>query len=136
MAFSLLDWVALAFFVAAWIAYHVTVELTPAGGHSLNRVMNEHRRGWMERMLSRENRVVDTTIMASLQNGTAFFASTSLLAGQHALHPAAPVLVHDPVEAVPARRRELDRDMIGDPGRDEEGERDPVEEREGHGSSG
>ncbi|HVL71909.1 MAG TPA: DUF599 family protein [Beijerinckiaceae bacterium] len=80
MAFSLLDWVALAFFVAAWIAYHVAVELTPAGGHSLNRVMNEHRRGWMERMLSRENRVVDTTIMASLQNGTAFFASTSLLA--------------------------------------------------------
>jgi uncharacterized membrane protein len=34
----------------------------------------------MQRMLVRENRVVDTTIMASLQNGTAFFASTSLFA--------------------------------------------------------
>jgi uncharacterized membrane protein len=28
----------------------------------------------------RENRIVDTTILASLQNGTAFFASTSLIA--------------------------------------------------------
>ena len=31
-------------------------------------------------MLVRDNRIIDTTIMASLQNGTAFFASTSLIA--------------------------------------------------------
>jgi uncharacterized membrane protein len=31
-------------------------------------------------MITRDNRVVDTTINASLQNGTAFFASTSLIA--------------------------------------------------------
>jgi uncharacterized membrane protein len=31
-------------------------------------------------MVVRENRIVDTTIMASLMNGTAFFASTSLIA--------------------------------------------------------
>ena len=35
---------------------------------------------WMRRMVEREIRIVDTTIMASLQNGTAFFASTSLIA--------------------------------------------------------
>ncbi len=34
----------------------------------------------MQEMLTRENRIVDTTISASLQNGTAFFASTSLFA--------------------------------------------------------
>jgi uncharacterized membrane protein len=34
----------------------------------------------MEQMVVRENRIVDTTIMASLMNGTAFFASTSLIA--------------------------------------------------------
>jgi uncharacterized membrane protein len=34
----------------------------------------------MRRMLDREARMVDTQIMGSLQNGTAFFASTSLLA--------------------------------------------------------
>lgn len=34
----------------------------------------------MERMLARDMRMVDMQIMASLQNGTAFFASTSLIA--------------------------------------------------------
>ena len=78
--FSLLDYAALAVFGAAWAIYHFGVESTEAGGRSLNRVMNDYRRVWMERMLSRENRMVDTSIMAALQNGTAFFASTSLIA--------------------------------------------------------
>jgi uncharacterized membrane protein len=42
--------------------------------------MDAYRTVWMRRMLDRELRIVDTTIMASLQNGTAFFASTSLIA--------------------------------------------------------
>jgi uncharacterized membrane protein len=79
-AFSLLDYAALAVFGAAWAIYHFGVEATRAGGRSLNRVMNDYRRVWMERMLARENRMVDTSIMAALQNGTAFFASTSLIA--------------------------------------------------------
>jgi uncharacterized membrane protein len=78
--FSLVDYGALAFFVASWLGYHVAVEVLPAGRGSLNKLMDEHRRGWMEQMLSRDMRIIDTTIMASLQNGTAFFASTSLLA--------------------------------------------------------
>ena len=78
--FSLLDYGALAFFVAAWAVYHFGIETTRAGRRGLNRIMDGHRRLWMERMLSRENRMVDTGIMAALQNGTAFFASTSLIA--------------------------------------------------------
>ncbi len=77
---ALSDYAALLFFIAAWLGYHVAVERSPARRRSLNVLMNEQRRLWMERMLTRENRIVDTTIMASLQNGTAFFASTSLLA--------------------------------------------------------
>ena len=42
--------------------------------------MDAFRSVWMRRMIERELRIVDTTIMASLQNGTAFFASTSLIA--------------------------------------------------------
>src|SRR3954454_6296856 len=42
--------------------------------------MNTFREYWMRRMLERENRMVDMQIMAALQNGTAFFASTSLIA--------------------------------------------------------
>ena len=78
--FSTLDVMALAFFAFAWLAYWAAVELTPAGRRGLNPLMNRYRQRWMEQMAVRENRIVDTTILASLQNGTAFFASTSLLA--------------------------------------------------------
>jgi uncharacterized membrane protein len=80
LGFSLLDVCALAFFVVAWLSYHIAVEVTPARHRGLNVRMDEHRRQWMEQMLVRENRIVDANIMSSLQNGTAFFASTSLLA--------------------------------------------------------
>jgi uncharacterized membrane protein len=77
---SVLDGAALAFFAAAWFAYHVVVEKTPAGRRSLNMVMDAHRRVWMQNMLARDNRIMDANINATLQNGTAFFASTSLIA--------------------------------------------------------
>jgi uncharacterized membrane protein len=74
------DYAALAFFIAAWMGYHWAVEFTAPGRRGLNALMNEYRQRWMEQMVVRENRIVDTTVMASLQNGTAFFASTSLIA--------------------------------------------------------
>jgi uncharacterized membrane protein len=80
LGFSLLDYGALAFFITAWLSYHVAVEFTPARHRGLNVRMNKYRRVWMEQMLTRENRMIDASLMASLQNGTAFFASTSLLA--------------------------------------------------------
>lgn len=75
-----LDWAALAFFVAAWVGYGRAIEHGRLARHTLNGAMHSFREHWMERMLAREVRIVDTQIMASLQNGTAFFASTSLLA--------------------------------------------------------
>jgi uncharacterized membrane protein len=78
--FTTIDYVALAFFVFAWFAYWGAVELTPAGRRGLNLLMNGYRHRWMEQMVVRENRIVDTTLLASLQSGTAFFASTSLFA--------------------------------------------------------
>jgi uncharacterized membrane protein len=53
---------------------------TAYGRDSLSARMNVYREVWIRRMLDRETRMVDMQIMASLQNGTAFFASTSLLA--------------------------------------------------------
>src|SRR4051794_16756843 len=42
--------------------------------------MNEQRHRWIEQMVRRDNRILDVNINASLQNGTAFFASASLIA--------------------------------------------------------
>jgi uncharacterized membrane protein len=78
--FSALDIVGVLCFVGAWIAYAVMVERTRHGRRTLNARMDGYRETWMRRMLRREARMVDMQIMASLQNGTAFFASTSLIA--------------------------------------------------------
>jgi len=78
--FPPIDLVALACFVGAWTLYAVAVEWTPRGRDTLNAHMDRFREVWMHRMLHREARMVDMQIMAALQNGTAFFASTSLLA--------------------------------------------------------
>ena len=78
--FTLLDAIALAWFVGAWIAYALMIERTRHGRRGLNSIMNDYREIWMRQMLAREMRMVDMQIMAALQNGTAFFASTSLIA--------------------------------------------------------
>jgi uncharacterized membrane protein len=79
-AFTVADYLGLAFYAAAWLAYYCMVERSEAGRLSLNRVMNAHRYHWMRGLMGRDNRIIDANINASLQNGTAFFASTSLLA--------------------------------------------------------
>lgn len=76
--FTLPDFLAFGFFVAAWAAYHFANEYGSRTG--LNIGMSEYRIRWMNEMSRRENRIVDANIMSSLQNGAAFFASTSLLA--------------------------------------------------------
>ncbi len=78
--FGTADIAAIAFFVLAWAVYAITLERTAHGRNSLNARMSIYREVWVRRILDREARMVDMQIMASLQNGTAFFASTTLLA--------------------------------------------------------
>jgi uncharacterized membrane protein len=78
--FTTLDLIALAWFVGAWIVYAMAIEWSSYGQDGLNAQMDRYREIWMRRMLTRDMRMVDMQIMAALQNGTAFFASTSLIA--------------------------------------------------------
>lgn len=80
LGFSNLDVIALAFFAASWVGYHYAVELGPHAAKTLNMRMNLRRARWINESMARENRIVDTQVMNGLQNGTAFFASTSLIA--------------------------------------------------------
>ena len=74
------DILAVGFFAIEWLVYALTLEQSAYGRNSLSARMNVYREIWVRRMLDREARMVDMQIMASLQNGTAFFASTSLIA--------------------------------------------------------
>lgn len=80
VSYSIVDVFAVGFFILEWTVYAVTLEHTAYGRDSLSARMNGYREVWIRRMLDRETRMVDMQIMASLQNGTAFFASTTLLA--------------------------------------------------------
>jgi uncharacterized membrane protein len=77
ISFTHLDAFALVAFVLAWIGYHFVSEGRPT---SLNTIMAQRRRDWMRQMAERENRMPDSITMQGLQNGSAFFASTSLIA--------------------------------------------------------
>jgi uncharacterized membrane protein len=78
--FSNIDLIALLWFLGAWIGHSIVIEMTPRGKSGLNGLMHRYRILWMDRMLARDMRMMDGQVIASLQNGTAFFASTSLIA--------------------------------------------------------
>jgi uncharacterized membrane protein len=77
------DYAALALFLILWWSYSW---MTAGSGArffpraSLNRAMAERRKLWIYNSLQRDLKMIDTQIMAGLQNGTAFFASTSIFA--------------------------------------------------------
>ena len=77
---SLPDSLALAWFLGAWIVYSIVIEHTAKGRSGLNALMHDYRDEWMEQLLARDMRMVDAQVTAALQNGAAFFASTSLIA--------------------------------------------------------
>jgi len=103
------DVLAFAWFLGVGSAYSFVIELTPRGRTSLNALMNEYRNEWMQHMLARDIRMVDAQVTASLQNGTAFFASTSLIAIGGALtllrstEVILPVMSQLPFATVPSR---------------------------------
>ncbi|HWT30138.1 MAG TPA: DUF599 family protein [Propylenella sp.] len=78
--FAPIDWLAAAVFVLSWAGYAWLVDVSRWRDRTLTAAMNKQRRQWMETMLARENRMLDAQVIAGLQSGAAFFASTSLLA--------------------------------------------------------
>ncbi|MDX1604550.1 MAG: DUF599 family protein [Candidatus Competibacterales bacterium] len=78
IGFGTLDYLALAGFLACWYGY---LRLADGArlGPSVPSLMGRHRKHWMSNLVRREPRMIDTLIHSNLQNGVAFFASTSIL---------------------------------------------------------
>ncbi|SHJ13535.1 DUF599 domain-containing protein [Wenxinia saemankumensis] len=76
---SPLDIVALLLLGGAFLAVGWRIEHPGRARLSVTVMMSEHRREWMRVMLGRDNRIFDSQIMGMLRQGTAFFASTSLI---------------------------------------------------------
>lgn len=74
------DALAFAFFMAAWVIFALAADGRLVKRTSLTQAMNAQREAWMHTMARRELRMIDTGIMSGLQQGTAFFASSALVA--------------------------------------------------------
>jgi len=80
MLLTATDLAALAFFLAVWVVHALSAEGVLVKRISLTTAMNQQRANWMHTMARRDLRMIDTSIMVGLQQGTAFFASSSLIA--------------------------------------------------------
>jgi uncharacterized membrane protein len=74
------DLAALAVFIGVWILHSYAAEASLGKRISLTTAMNRQRETWMKTMAQRDLRMIDTSIMIGLQQGTGFFASASILA--------------------------------------------------------
>ena len=74
---SILDWLALALFFAAIVAYSRYAD--HSGDRLLNARMREVRTRWMQRYLAREDRVLDAILTGHSINSIALFCSATLL---------------------------------------------------------
>lgn len=74
------DWAAAGAIIAAWFVIGWMIEHPGAKRPSVTVLMSGRRRDWMKVFVTRDPRIFDSQILASLRQGTSFFASTCLLA--------------------------------------------------------
>ena len=78
--FTPLDFAAIGLLFASWLLIGWRIEHPAAKHPSTSQIMAGFRREWMQQMITREPRIFDAQIVSSLRQGTAFFASTSVIA--------------------------------------------------------
>lgn len=62
-----------------WVFYTHFARMRAKTSYSLSRALHQERINWMLRMLRRDNRVADTSVLRGLEHGVIFFASSTLL---------------------------------------------------------
>lgn len=76
---NMLDFAALFVFLASWFGYSLFAQYYSKRRPCLVSVLHQFRLAWMFRLLRRDNRIADASVMANLERSSLFFASSSLL---------------------------------------------------------
>ena len=74
LAYSHLDLAAIIVFALCWFGYGWFAQRHTSGRASLLTVMNPMRERWFEQTLLRENRIVDSSLLANLMHSATFFS--------------------------------------------------------------
>ena len=77
--FTALDAAALVAFVGIWLVYNTLFDGWLLRPNSINAKMVAVREAWMQRLLRRDNRIVDATLVGHSFRSATFFASTTIL---------------------------------------------------------
>jgi uncharacterized membrane protein len=72
---SFLGGLVLAWLISGWLSEH-----PPQSFPSVSWLMEDYRRDWMKTFVTRQPRIFDATLIDSLRQGTAFFASACMIA--------------------------------------------------------
>lgn len=75
-----LDLAMLGLLVVAWVLSGWVSEEPPKAWPSVSWLMEDYRRDWMRTFVTRQPRIFDATLIDSLRQGTAFFASACMIA--------------------------------------------------------
>ena len=75
---STIDWLSLATFFACWAGYAWFSEHSRWGDGGLVRTSQAYRLDWARRMLEREIRVADSTLIGNLMTSVSFYANTTI----------------------------------------------------------
>ncbi len=75
---SLVDWLSLAVFFACWAGYAWFSEHSTRGAAGLIGTSQNYRLLWAYRMLERDIRVMDSTLIGNLMTSVSFYANTTI----------------------------------------------------------
>lgn len=78
--FSLPDYVGVILLFVSWLAIGWIIENSPKRFPSVSNLMVFYRREWMRQFVLRDPRIYDAQILGNLRQGTAFFASATMIA--------------------------------------------------------
>jgi len=74
-----LEWASLAWFLANWVGYSRYSGLKSKHGQRLQDALQVYISRWIAQVGQRDNRIVDTSIIANIERNATFMASSSLL---------------------------------------------------------
>lgn len=74
------DLLAVLVVLLLWAGSGWVIEHPPASRPSVSLIMQDYRQDWMRQFVTRQPRIFDATLIDSLRQGTAFFASACMIA--------------------------------------------------------
>jgi uncharacterized membrane protein len=75
---SAADWISLSIFFASWAGYAWYSEHSQRGANGLIHTSQHYRLTWAYRMLERDLRVADSTLIGNLVTSVSFYANTTI----------------------------------------------------------